>query len=209
MSKHLLRTVILAFLLASGVTLHAGGFVLNGFTATANGRQVDLAWTTASEITTDYFIVEKTTDGVSFTEVAHIHGTGTTSMPVDYTASDLTPSEGTSYYRLKQFDVNGAVSLSGYVTVTFERGDAPSLMAFPNPGNGSDLNIRVDAEEGEELTVTVRGVMGKEYFRQIVRAQATGENVFTLTPDHQLESGTYMVVITSGETVQALNWMVR
>jgi fibronectin-binding autotransporter adhesin len=211
-TAQILRSVLLAccITVTIGVSqLRAGNFVLSSFTATVNGMHVDLAWGTASELSCDHFIIERTTDGANYTEVTRVTGGGTSSMPLAYSATDVAPAEGVSYYRLKQTDVNGGATYSSHIAVTFTRGEAPAFMTYPNPGNGSQLNIRVEAEEGEELTVIVRGVMGREFYRQIVRADKTGENVFALQPDHQLETGTYMVVVTSGKTVHAMNWMVR
>ncbi len=79
--------------------------------------QNHLYWSTASEINNDYFTLERSADGITFTEIDRKDGAGTTSQVHSYESFDYYPLEGTNYYRLKQTDFNGAFTYSGIVVL--------------------------------------------------------------------------------------------
>jgi hypothetical protein len=82
--------------------------ILYSFFANCNNQnQVDVSWTTGSEINNDYFTVERSSDGLSFEEVARLSGAGNSNTPLHYKITDETPVKGVSYYRLKQTDFDG------------------------------------------------------------------------------------------------------
>lgn len=68
---------------------------------------INIHWNTASEVNSDYFILEKSTDGVNYTEMVRSEGQGTTTLPTDYYIVDASPELGTNYYRLTQVDLSG------------------------------------------------------------------------------------------------------
>nr|WP_287424193.1 hypothetical protein [Candidatus Brachybacter algidus] len=41
---------------------------LTAFTAILNNNKVDLKWTTASEVNVSHFVVEKSTDGINYSD---------------------------------------------------------------------------------------------------------------------------------------------
>src|SRR5690606_33984511 len=72
------------------------------FTATPGAGQVDLAWSTASERNNAYFTVERSTDALHFSPLLQVAGAGNSQGLLHYTAADLAPLAGMSYYRLRQ-----------------------------------------------------------------------------------------------------------
>lgn len=69
--------------------------------------QVQISWSTASEINNSYFSVERSLDGISFQSIGIVKGAGTTSEKTDYSYVDDIGFIQTSthvYYRLKQVD---------------------------------------------------------------------------------------------------------
>ncbi len=82
---------------------------LSAFTANyvPENNTVLVNWTAATQLNNKEFVVEKTTDGINYTEVATEAGAGTTPFSMSYTANDNSPTPGITYYRLKQIDVDG------------------------------------------------------------------------------------------------------
>src|SRR5262249_48817219 len=78
---------------------------LLNFTAKLDGSEVLLDWNTASEINSNYFVVDKTKDTNKFVEVARVQGAGTTNLASTYSSIDKAPYSGISYYRLRQADL--------------------------------------------------------------------------------------------------------
>lgn len=105
---------------------------LLAFTAQANTRQVDLAWSTASEKDNAFFTVERSADGETFTAVTTVPGAGNSQSVLHYQAVDIAPLPGVAYYRLRQTDHDGAFSLSE-LAVVHARPSASELLVLPNP----------------------------------------------------------------------------
>jgi hypothetical protein len=130
---------------------------LLNFNATMNNRVVDLTWQTASEQNNDFFTVERSADGFEFEPLTIVKGAENSNELLSYTAQDLKPLEGVSYYRLKQTDFDGAFDYSEIKVVSSEISD--EVLIFPNPSNGivnfkSDKEItdlRISTSEGKVL----------------------------------------------------------
>ncbi len=104
---------------------------LVSFNAESEGYQVLLTWETASETNNDFFTIEKSSDGVGFTELGKVSGAGNSSELLSYQYIDQYPFGGKSYYRLKQTDFDGEYSYSEVVVV--QNMLDLSLNIYPNP----------------------------------------------------------------------------
>ena len=106
---------------------------LLSFTAEAAAVNVELNWVTASELNNDYFNVEYSKDGSSFTSVIVKVGAGNSTEKVSYAAVHNTSEQGTVYYRLKQTDFDGTTSYSDIVAVDLSAGNDVTFKVSPNP----------------------------------------------------------------------------
>jgi hypothetical protein len=97
----------------------------------ADNEKVICNWITATEINNDYFIVERSRDGLSFEDIGKISGAGNSNQLLSYAFTDHAPLTGVSYYRLKQVDFDGSFSYSNIVAVNFLKHGVFSV--FPNP----------------------------------------------------------------------------
>jgi hypothetical protein len=107
------------------------------FRAKPDNGQVDLSWGTANESKNAGFVVERSQDGVNFADwknVASKGVNGTSNIALDYATVDAQPYGGTSYYRLRQVDLDGAYKYSDIVTANFDRSSRMSV--YPNPTKG-------------------------------------------------------------------------
>ena len=98
---------------------------LTHFGATDRGKTVEIAWATAREENSSHFIVERAGAGGAFVAVGQL-----ASGPGEYRLVDEAPLGGTSYYRLRQVDRDGAQALYGPVSLV--RAGAGGLV-YPNP----------------------------------------------------------------------------
>ena len=93
---------------------------LTSFTATSNGKEVILNWSTATELNNQGFEIERSEDNISFNTIGFVPGFGTTTEPKSYSYSDQSVNSGTNYYRLKQVDYDGSYEYSDVVEVEFQ-----------------------------------------------------------------------------------------
>jgi hypothetical protein len=80
--------------------LYFNGYKNNGYNL--------LEWTSATEQNNDYYTIERSLDGFSWTEVAKVDGAGNSSQALRYTYRDYGyDATKINYYRLSQTDYNG------------------------------------------------------------------------------------------------------
>lgn len=85
------------------------------FDADIIDNNIRLNWSTASELNNDYFTIQHSTDGKSFTNITTISGNGTKNTISEYTYLHKTLDEGIHYYRLLQTDYNGQTHDKGVI----------------------------------------------------------------------------------------------
>ena len=90
---------------------------LLSFTGKAEDDRNFIEWDVLTEINCDYYIVEHSTNFVSWTEVGEVDGVGTTSNEQHYFLYDNRPVNSINYYRLKQVDMNGEFKFYGPIVV--------------------------------------------------------------------------------------------
>lgn len=173
------------------------------FNAKINLDLVDLKWATASELNNDYFTIERSPDGKTFTEILRQHGAGNSTSTINYSAVDQNPFKGISYYRLKQTDFDGK---NTYSEVKSIRNDVKvdTQLAIqsigPNPFYDSfNINYFVEMQGAVELQIT--NYSGLKVYKENIYANK-GYNTFSFIDKTNLPAGVYFVTITScGETV--------
>ncbi len=171
---------------------------LISFTAKSNSSGVELAWSTATETNNDFLTLEKTKDGKTYEFVATIDGAGTSKTKLDYTYVDASPFSGTSYYRLKQTDFDGAFEYFPLVSVDFSGKSTEMVFeiskVWPNPFDDEfTLNfIAVQDENIELVLVNSKGesVISKSYYVQ------AGSNELEFRDGFKLNKDTYLVYLT-------------
>jgi hypothetical protein len=102
----------------------------------ADNHSAMLNWATASEINNSHFILERSYDGINFEPITRVEGNGTTNevMTYEYLDETISRSQNTVYYRLHQFDYDGASEYSEIRKVDFDLGlDLDVVNVYPNP----------------------------------------------------------------------------
>lgn len=101
---------------------------------------VKLSWATASEVNSSHFLLEKSSDAVTWTELAEIK---TFNKPTHYEYDDL--SNISAYYRLSEIGTDGKTEV--FRAIYVER-FAAKLEVFPNPSSGS---ITISSKNNVEI----------------------------------------------------------
>jgi uncharacterized protein YjfI (DUF2170 family) len=86
-----------------------------------------LEWITLSEENNSGFIIEKSADGINFTEVDKVEGQGTTENVTEYSFTDVA-TRGFIYYRLKQINFNGTITYSQIISVNSNASEGLTMM---------------------------------------------------------------------------------
>ena len=163
---------------------------LADFTARAEKNEVVLNWTTATETNNHYFTLERSMDGRSFHEIERVEGAGNSTETLFYTFIDKQPLQGTSYYRLKQTDFDGAFTYSKTVAVEVLTDLEVSL--YPNPAVNGQFQLQFSTEQEQKLSLEIYNHSGALVYAKQQRL-TSGVSVLNLNLKQQLPPGIYLI----------------
>lgn len=132
---------------------------LLSFTAQPQSGSVALKWQTSAENDANYFSLERSGDGINFTELTLEPAQGNPNAGHEYAYTDYSPNPDKNYYRLKIVSQNGAAAYSWVVAAPFAA-NGNGLVLFPNPSDGRSISLRVNAPNGAMYTVDVYNDQG-------------------------------------------------
>jgi len=171
---------------------------LLNFNAQQQLNQVQLTWQTASEINNDYFTLESSIDAQNWKEISTVPGAGNSTTQLSYSFYDQNPHSGTSYYRLKQTDFNGAFSYSPIKAIDIE--PKTSLLIYPNPAV-HQLTINTSEETIDFEEVQVYDIEGKNVTGWVQKVSKK-ESILILDVTN-LPSGLYYIVTKNTANIVA------
>lgn len=171
------------------------------FNVSVTNGLVVLNWATASELNFDYFSVEKSVDGILFSEIGRVQGHGTTSIQHSYTFADNNATIGKLYYRLKSVDFDG---YSEYFSIEkVEYSDQKSFMIYPNPVTGDRLNLRMNFRSDQLVIIQATDITGS----QVLKYVTSPINEFFIPIS--LRPGAYVFSIKSGNHAESKRIVVK
>jgi hypothetical protein len=161
---------------------------LTSLVAKADLNNVKVLWVTSSEINNDKFVVERSTVGNSFSKIGEVKAQG----PSSYSIIDNNPANGTNYYRLIQYDLDGKSEVFGPVAVNFDLKANTSLMAYPNPTPES-ISFNADGLNGN-IAALLLDMSGKVIHQENINN--TGERNYTLNMKQKPVAGQYVLQVS-------------
>ncbi|HSZ25667.1 MAG TPA: T9SS type A sorting domain-containing protein, partial [Cytophagaceae bacterium] len=162
---------------------------LISFTATQQQDNSALVqWTTGYEKNNDYFVVERSTDGINFTPIGTVKGDGNSSSSVDYSFVDPNGNIPVIYYRLKQVDVNGQFEYSQIIVLYPGKAHTISIESGSLQGTFTVNKIFLSQASIEILVIDALG-------REIIHtSKEAGAGSFQETIDlRKFSSGVYII----------------
>ncbi|HVK46809.1 MAG TPA: T9SS type A sorting domain-containing protein [Pseudobacter sp.] len=112
---------------------------LKGYT---HPDHIELSFTTAHETNSAFFHVERSADGIHFSDIETIRSKapgGNSTASLTYQTSDLQPLSGNNHYRIRQQLANGSILYSETIQLSYAIQNW-QVRIWPNPAN-SLLNL--------------------------------------------------------------------
>lgn len=172
---------------------------LTAFNASKLNDDVEIKWSTSSEINNKQFEVERSNDGEHFKSIGIVKGAGYSQKLNQYRLVDENPETGLNYYRLKQTDFDNNFSYSHTVLVSFGNEAQSSIAVYPIPAS-KQLTLETAGKYGH---LEVLDMLGK------VVAVQTIANTGSAQIDVQLlQTGIYYLrVYLDGEAPQTVKFI--
>lgn len=171
---------------------------LTSFTGYNNGPENILSWTTATEVNSLKFDVEKSSDGINFSYIGEQAAAGNSSTPRNYGLVDPNPFLGNNYYRLKIIDRDLSFEYSNIInirvtSIEVEKEDA-IISVYPNPTNGL-LNVVYQAASEQKIVLNVFNVIGQDMQQQTINLMPGIHTLELNATDYA--SGVYILNVTN------------
>ena len=179
--------------LSSSIILPA---VLGPFSARlTTSNAVALSWSTEEEVNSNYFEVQRCTDGKNWETIGTEAAQGNSSVLTEYSYDDLSSSIGTNDYRLQMVDRDGKTAYSTIISIkTISTENEISI--FPNPMIHSTFNIKIS--ESNPIQVNVYAMDGRLLFQTSLQGQVQ----YQVNLPSNLAHGNFLAIqiISKGKT---------
>lgn len=175
------------------------------FDVTQSGEDAGLQWGTVTEQNTKYFVIERSTDGISFIDVGTVAAAGNSIETRNYhfTDKNITQLQASElFYRLRQVDADGNYSYSKVERIKIQL-KAPVVKASPNPFRYQlSLSIKQVSRTDKTEMVSIYTRDGKlVYQRQL---QQRGEATILLEDIPYLAAGVYALQVSINGRLYAI-----
>jgi hypothetical protein len=159
------------------------------FQAHAENKQVKLTWTTAEEVNSSKFEIERSSDGKNFMKIGEQKAAGNSVVLKDYQAFDAKPLRGLNFYRLKMVDADNNHRYSRIVQVSMVD-KSKGFDVYPNPVSGDEINIVFADDAKGDAMVKLFDLNGR---MRLSTVRAVRNN--TLAIKHHLSPGVYIISV--------------
>jgi uncharacterized repeat protein (TIGR01451 family) len=183
----------------------AGGIMpvkMTSFTVKKENNNAVLRWTTSTETDNDHFEIERSIDGLNFSKVGTVAGSGTTSLTRSYTYPDALTGITSKilYYRLRMVDIDGKISFSQVVALRLDGSiSMTNLTVYPNPFT-SNIKLQVHSTTEENSTIRFINMNGQEVLRRNVTIMP-GDNVVIVKDLDTVAPGMYIMEFRTSDAV--------
>lgn len=186
---------------------------LLSFEGIVSENGIQLFWTTASEISNDYFIVQRSSDLEKWNSLSRIEGNGTCSNLSQYNYYDSAPAEGRNYYMLKQVDFDGGYGFSPVILLNYvdEKQANSNMHIFPNPAAAGYVKLIVSLPGNSEGDlVSIFDLNGRELYRQVLNDERSigMAGIKHVEISNHFNPGMYLVKWVSGGSSHQSKWVV-
>jgi hypothetical protein len=171
-------------------------------------NMVNVTWATASEHNNDYFLIEASRDGINWTTYNIVDAAQNSTAVLEYSVQVNQISTGLSYFRLSQFDLDGASETFNIATINCgNKNDLNKLKIYPNPSESIfylDYYFDGTVESGEIKMIDSKGVL---VYSKIVPFEK-GNNTFHIETLNAAP-GIYVIEISAGSDANRIKHSIN
>lgn len=162
----------------------------------------ELRWTTSSELNSDRFIIETSTNGGDWVYAGAIDAAGFSTSELDYRF--VMNFAGAKYLRLTEIDTDGINSILCIHAIDCVEQDV--LYTQPNPSNAGFQLVVNDADLSGEVIIEIVDAKSVTVTKEI-RMLEKGVNILQVNTDNVAE-GIYFIRVTNGSTSKVVKHII-
>ncbi len=170
---------------------------LQSFTGKMVDRSNLLEWATLTEKNVQWHVVERSADGLNWTEVGRVAGQVDSKALQNYSLLDKQPLP-VAYYRLRSVDTDGTEAVSPTVHLVRPERAFGITEVLPNPATDR-LTVRFNSPQEEQVTLRLFDFTGRLVLEQSADSEVGMNSV--ILPVSALPGGIYQLLLTDGSEV--------
>jgi hypothetical protein len=178
----LMKKIILS--LAIFATAYTQSFATVVYQKQLEGQEfqigVMLTWATQVEDNSSMFMVEKSENGIDYTNIGSITSAGVSKKTKEYNFLDVMASSQFIYYRLKQVDVDGSFSFTDVLKVKKNISNNFMVARMSSPSASKEFTATLDVFKEGDMAYELRDLEGKVLFAS-VQPMVNGLNDITIS----------------------------
>ena len=199
--KNLHKVLAISFSLTASI-LRADCVFEQGLEFKEFGVGLMLTWQTSAEDNNQTFILEKSDDGSSFSNIGNVKGNGTTKEKKAYNYLDVQAKGKKIFYRLKQVDFDGTYSYSEVLIVNKKLDNNLLVVQMTSESTSRLFACMIDAMVAGDAKLQLLDASGKSVW-QGKQNMTEGLNNVTVDLSAHRE-GTYKLVVSMGKEDETL-----
>ena len=199
--KNLHKVLAISFSLTASI-LRADCVFEQGLEFKEFGVGLMLTWQTSAEDNNQTFILEKSDDGSSFSNIGNVKGNGTTKEKKAYNYLDVQAKGKKIFYRLKQVDFDGTYSYSEVLIVNKKLDNNLIVVQMTSESTSRLFACMIDAMVAGDAKLQLLDASGKSVWHG---KQKMTEGLNNVTVDLSVQrEGTYKLVVSMGKEDETL-----
>lgn len=176
------------------------------FKAHWSGLHAEINWATAMEVNNDYFIIERSFDGVNFSQLGIVPGSGNSTGITSYSYTDKNAMLNAGqyvYYRIKQVDYNGDFSYSEIERLELD--PYTSILVYPIPAT---TVVNVELSKELSMNADLKVFIFNSYGEQLKLITKLASREFSIDVE-SLSSGWYIMAVQIDGKVHLKRFVVQ
>ncbi|MGC4038272.1 MAG: T9SS type A sorting domain-containing protein [Chitinophagaceae bacterium] len=171
---------------------------LLSFTASLKNEKAVLNWTTTEEDHVASFVVERSVDGIHFSDISSVSSKGNMTDITTYTLTDNDAITATTYYRLRCVDISGSFIYSSIQTIKTSAvtSSVSPVSAYPNPFSNRLTISYPPTLQGKQSRIDLFNNNG-----QLVKTMSVNASASESIETSSLERGIYIVRVSAGNNL--------
>jgi hypothetical protein len=181
----------------NGPATISNGFLpveLIDFSANCLSNGVEVNWSTASEVNNDYFLIERSLNGIDYDELTKVTANNNSSSIKNYSYNCSENANELTYYRLSQVDKNGLTTIFKAIDIQCKNHLSDQFIIYPNPAK-SEINLRINADsKSDNTSIVIQNIFGG-IILEFKTNMVLGLNSYSIPLN--ISAGTYYINLVS------------
>lgn len=185
---------------------HFSAFASVAYERNLSGQNIEignlLKWTTEEEINNQFFLIERSFNGIDFEKIGKIDGNGNSQELNQYEFLDVNIHEDKALYRLKQIDYDGTFSYSEILQLQSIHPNNFMVTNMSNTSTMTTFDVTLELFQAGDFSYVLKSLKGNQVLEEKMSVAVGMQNI-QLDLEFQ-PKGLYRLTFTMGEEVEHL-----